>query len=228
MSKEFLSQVDYIFFCYGLAFLLLVVACFRLTRHQPRPQLPWFWLGLFALIQGAHPWFLSSHRDRAGVAMGLVGLLMTLAGTALVGFLYNRRAALSRREEEARRLSQEILIIAEIGQIIGSTINTDDVYERFAKEVQKLIPFDGIAINIINQAEASVTVPYVWGMAAPGCQPGDVFPLSGSATGEVARSRSGMIIQTEDKRELQTRFPTLLSALAGGLRSRPLPEDFGH
>jgi len=176
VSKGFISQADYLLFCYGLAFLLLVVACFRLTRHQTRPQLPWFWLGLFALIQGAHPWFLSSHRDRAGVAMGLVGLLMTLAGTALVGFLYNRRAALSRCEEEATRLSQEILIIAEIGQIIGSTINTDDVYERFAKEVQKLIPFDGIAINIINQAEASVTVPYVWGWLRRGVNPEMSFP----------------------------------------------------
>ena len=127
--------------------------------------------------------------------------------------------ALRRSEEAAKRLSQENAIIAQIGRIISSTLDIDDVYERFAKEVQRLISFDGLAINIINLAEASVAIPYVSGIAVPGRQRGDVFPLHGSVTGEVMRTRSGVIIQTEDRGELQTRFPTLLSAFERGLRS---------
>ena len=61
-----------------------------------------------------------------------------------------RRRALRSSEEEAKRLAQENAIMAEIGRIISSTLNIQEVYERFAEEAHKLIPFDRIAINIIN------------------------------------------------------------------------------
>ena len=126
---------------------------------------------------------------------------------------------LQRSEEVTKRLAQENAIMAEIGRIISSTLDIEEVYERFAEEVHELIPFEGIAINIINHKEGTVTVPYVSGIAVPGCQPGDVFPLEGSVTGEVVRTHSSVIIQTEDRKELQTRFPTLLTAFETGLRS---------
>ena len=127
--------------------------------------------------------------------------------------------ALKRSEEEAKRLAQENAIVAEIGRIISSTLNIEEVYDRFAGEARKLIPFDGIAINIINPREGTNTVPYVSGTSVPGCQPGDVLSLAGSVTGEVMRTRSGLVIQTGDNNELQTRFPTLLTAWGTGLRS---------
>jgi PAS domain S-box-containing protein len=127
--------------------------------------------------------------------------------------------ALRFSEEMAKRLAQENVIMAEIGRIISSTLDIEDGYERFAEEAHKLIPFDGIAINIINYKEGTVTVPYVSGIDVPGCQPGDILPLVGSVTGEVMRMHSGMIIQTKDRKELQTRFPTLLTAFDTGLRS---------
>jgi len=127
--------------------------------------------------------------------------------------------ALRFSEEMAKRLAQENAIMAEIGRIISSTLDIEEGYERFAEEAHKLIPFDGIAINVINYKEGTVTVPYVSGIDVPGCQPGDILPLVGSVTGEVIRAHSGLIIQTEDKNELQARFPTLLTAFDKGLRS---------
>ena len=43
--------------------------------------------------------------------------------------------ALQSSEKEAKRLSQENEIIAQIGQIISSTLNIDEVYEKFAEKV---------------------------------------------------------------------------------------------
>ena len=126
--------------------------------------------------------------------------------------------ALKRSEEEAKRLAQENAIVAEIGRIISSTLNLEEAYERFAGEVRKLIPFDGIAINIINHGEGTITVPYVSGVSLPGCQPGDVLPLAGSVTGEVMRTRSSLVIQRGDKNE-QAQFPTLSTAWEMGLQS---------
>nr|MCU0605510.1 GAF domain-containing protein [Desulfobacterales bacterium] len=55
--------------------------------------------------------------------------------------------ALRRQEQAARKLAQEEAVMAEIGRIIGSTLTIEDVYEQFAAEVKKILPFDRISIN---------------------------------------------------------------------------------
>jgi len=127
--------------------------------------------------------------------------------------------ALQKSEMAANRLVQESASLAEIGEIISSSLNIEEVYERFAEEARKLIPLDGIAINIINYKEKAISIPYVSGIGVPGCQPGDILPLAGSLTGEVARTSSTTVVQTEDRNELQDRFPTLLKAFDTGFRS---------
>jgi PAS domain S-box-containing protein len=127
--------------------------------------------------------------------------------------------ALRRNEEESKRLAQENTIMAEIGRIISSTLNIQEVYERFAEEVHKLIPFDRIAINSINPEEQTFTVSYVTGLEIADRHQGDVVPMAGTSTEEAVRARSGLIIQTEDENEIATRFPGLLPSFWAGLRS---------
>ena len=53
---EFLrSQLDYIFFFYGSAFLLLIPICLFLRRRSYR-KLPWIWLLWFGALHGANEW----------------------------------------------------------------------------------------------------------------------------------------------------------------------------
>ena len=54
---------------------------------------------------------------------------------------------LEESEEEAKRLSQENAVMAEIGRIISSTLNIEEVYKLFSEEVKKLLPFDRIVIS---------------------------------------------------------------------------------
>jgi diguanylate cyclase (GGDEF)-like protein/PAS domain S-box-containing protein len=55
LSRFFESQLDYIFFFYGVGFLALgFVAIFSLPRTEAR--LPWRWLGLFGLAHGINEW----------------------------------------------------------------------------------------------------------------------------------------------------------------------------
>jgi len=49
------SQMDYIFFVYGLAFVLLAAICITI-RHDDPHGLPWAVLGLFGFIHGAGEW----------------------------------------------------------------------------------------------------------------------------------------------------------------------------
>lgn len=122
-------------------------------------------------------------------------------------------------EKAVKRLSQENAIVAEIGRIISSTLNIEEVYERFAEEVHKLISFDAIAVNTVNYKEGTISIPYVSEIGVPGCQHREVLPLVGSVTGEVVNKCSGLIFQTEDRNEVKSRFPTLLTAFDRGLRS---------
>jgi two-component system cell cycle sensor histidine kinase/response regulator CckA len=124
---------------------------------------------------------------------------------------------LLRSENEARRLAQENAIMAEIGRIIGSTLNIDEVYERFAEEVRKLISFDRIAINLIHSEDHTLTVAYTTGVEIPERFHGDTVLLTGTFTEEVMRTRTSQLIQEE--KEIVRRFPGLLLSLKIGLRS---------
>jgi PAS domain S-box-containing protein len=126
--------------------------------------------------------------------------------------------ALQLSEAEAKRLSNENLSLARIGRIVSSTLNIDEVYEGFVREVNRLIAFDGIAVNIINPGESVVSIPYVSGITIPGCAKGDVLPLGGSVTGKVMDTRSSVIIQLEDP-ETARQFTTLSGMFEAGLRS---------
>ena len=72
--------------------------------------------------------------------------------------------ALQQSEEAARRLAQENAVIAEIGRIVSSSLNVEDVYGLFAETVHKVIPFDRISITAINQTDRTGK------MATPGDQ----------------------------------------------------------
>ena len=124
-----------------------------------------------------------------------------------------------RKSKGNQRLAQETETIAEIGRIISSTLNIDEIYERFAQEVKKLIEFDRISINHINPKENTSIILFTWGTIVSGRQSREFFPLAGSATGEVLKARASLIIQPDDEKDIATRLPAFLPVLQAGLRS---------
>jgi PAS domain S-box-containing protein len=127
--------------------------------------------------------------------------------------------SLKQSEENAKQLAQENATMAEIGQIISSTLNIDEVYERFAEEVKKIIPFDRIVINIIDTEKSTVKNAYIAGKEVQNRNVEDIYPLEGSGNAEMVRTKSTLLIQTEDFKEYKDRFPMLLSTFQAGFRS---------
>ena len=127
--------------------------------------------------------------------------------------------ALQTSEEAAQKLAKESEIIAEIGKIIGSTLKIEEVYERFAEEARKLIPFDRIMVALNNPEEGTAMVTYVSGVGIGGRKIGEVYPLRHSGNEEVMRTRAGLLVQPETGEELEARFSTLLPTFRSGLRS---------
>jgi methyl-accepting chemotaxis protein len=93
------------------------------------------------------------------------------------------------------------------------------VSERFAEEVQKLIPFDRIVINIINIEKNTVSNVYVAGQGVSDRKIGETYSLEGSGNAEMVRTKSTVLVQTEDFNEYKDLYPMLLSTFRAGFRS---------
>ncbi len=59
---------------------------------------------------------------------------------------------------DLQQSEQENATMAEIGRIINSSLDIEEVYERFAEAVNKLISFDRISINLINSQDNTTTI----------------------------------------------------------------------
>ena len=121
--------------------------------------------------------------------------------------------------EAARKREQEIAILSDIGRLIGSTLNIEEVYERFAAEAQKLILFDSLTVNLYDFREKTMRVAYVSGLDIDGRRQGDSLVLEGSLSEAVIRTRTCLRIQPAGVDEIICRFPRLSNIFEAGLRS---------
>lgn len=55
----FLRQMDFVYFVFGFAFIILAAVCAMLQQRNTF-RLPWIWFGLFALTHGVHEWLWMS------------------------------------------------------------------------------------------------------------------------------------------------------------------------
>ena len=126
---------------------------------------------------------------------------------------------LKEAQKEVSRLAHDNAILTEISRVFSSTLDIDEVYELFAREAQKLIPFTRISVNIFNPEAGTFTHAYVSGTDVPGRGKGSTIPLGGSAAEEVLRSRSTLLIGEKNMEETRNRFPGLHPMIQSGFRS---------
>ena len=135
--------------------------------------------------------------------------------------LKQRIRELEHSESACKRAEEEIAVLADIGRIIGSSLDIDEVYEQFAVQAQKLVPFDRLSVDINNPDGASSTVTYVFGFDIPGRRKGDVIMLPGTISEAVLRTRTGLRINLSIPEEITDRYPLLtnVSTIRAGMRS---------
>lgn len=56
MAEALQLQLDYIFFCYGMAFVLLGAVVFSFSRRDDYEAIPWYFLGWFGILHGGNEW----------------------------------------------------------------------------------------------------------------------------------------------------------------------------
>jgi PAS domain S-box-containing protein len=122
-------------------------------------------------------------------------------------------------ESRFRSMVGEMAVIAEISRVIGSTLEIDEVYERFTDEAKKLIPVDSLAINLYNFQENTLHVAHVSGVNIDRRKQGDSLVLEGSLSEAVIRAQTGLRIQPANIDEIVSRFPRLSTIFQAELRS---------
>ncbi|MDP6513044.1 MAG: GAF domain-containing protein [SAR202 cluster bacterium] len=127
--------------------------------------------------------------------------------------------ALIESEEAARALANENSVMAEIGRIVGSSLDISQVYDRFAEQAEILLPFDAVTVILVDQDKQTFNISYMSGLIVPERMPGTAYPLEGTATVEAYNSLVPILFQPHSREEVEGRFPGLLPAYNGGIRS---------
>ena len=79
--------------------------------------------------------------------------------------------------ESLQASQEEMALVDGVARIVTATLKIEDVYERFAMEVKKLVDFDRVTIAMIDQDLQTIAVKYTFGDTLPGCSVGEVVPL---------------------------------------------------
>ena len=129
--------------------------------------------------------------------------------------------SLRESQKKTKRSAEEMAMIAEIGRVISSTLDIDEVYERFAAEACKLIPFDRIHVNLKDPDGEVFTIAYVSGTDIGGRRPGDKVLLAGSLTGVLFQTRTSILLNLMNNEEIVKCFPSASAATTfiAGMRS---------
>lgn len=91
MAEFLTSQLDYVFFVYGLALVLLGAVAISIPRVAPT-RLPWAWLAAFALLHGLVEWLHLADMEGEAIPVLGMGVEVLLLGSYAALFEFARRA----------------------------------------------------------------------------------------------------------------------------------------
>ena len=126
-------------------------------------------------------------------------------------------AAIRESEERSKRSAEVSRTIAELGRIISSTLSIDEVYEQFAGVVKEIIPFERLAIGIIDAKQNTYTYKHTVGIEIAERKKGNGVPLP-NIMKEIVRRRTGFLLLADD-RGFTKDYPSVSFLFKAGIRS---------
>ena len=176
---------------------------------------------------GAPRSFRFRHKDGHWVVLESVSTKLP-AGPEPPGIVVNARDVTERMQahesmretvELERRSAQENDVIAEVGRVISSTLNIEEVFELFAAQVRRLIRFEMVLASIIDYSQETTTIRYWSGPAEYRDNFVTTVPLSGSVTGAVLASNQPVLVHGITDQEIRQKYIHLTQSRQGGVVS---------
>ena len=130
-----------------------------------------------------------------------------------------RTSELAESEERLRAAAEENAAMAEIGRIVGSSLDISLVYDRFAEQTKRVIQSDIVAIMNVHPEQNRFSVAYISGMSLPEREPSERYSLEGTTTAEAFFTGRPVLYQPDTEAELLDKYPGLRIIWQAGLRS---------
>ena len=134
-----------------------------------------------------------------------------ISGAGVFADLKQTESDLAVSVVERSNIANQNEVIAEIGRVISSTLNIEEVYELYADQVRKLIDYDVLGIAVIDPEGGSFRMAHRVGDELLGKTVGSHFPINGTLIGEVAVTGAAKIVQGFSKPQLQKIYPVIVS-----------------
>ena len=153
-----------------------------------------------AIAVGLHSLVLSATDGalfRAGVGGHVLGTWLIFAAVGAVSGMMSAypRAPGNRAKRAA---PNEIEALAEIGRIISSSLDIDDVYQRLAQQVRRLIRFDRMSVFVVDFAQGTASTAYTIGVEMPGWEPGVTHPWPGTGAAAIIRTGAEVVAESSE------------------------------
>ena len=115
--------------------------------------------------------------------------------------------------------SRELAALAEIGRTMGSSSDFSEVFEELAKQVRLLLPFDQMAVALIDRKAREATNAWVSAEQPSDCEVGLTYELDDATFRDVVETGTGTVAATGSAEELAARFPGWSFLTSGGASS---------
>jgi PAS domain S-box-containing protein len=131
----------------------------------------------------------------------------------------NRLAIAARESSERQQLVEEQTAIAEIGRIVSSTLDLNEVFSSFADQVRDLLPFNRLVISLVDEGKTTITDAFVDGQEIDDGKPGNQHPLSGDIKESVVRRNSTLVVNKPEQAKPWAKRGGEITRLSAGLVS---------
>ena len=130
-----------------------------------------------------------------------------------------RTSELAESEDRFRAAAEENAVMAEIGRVVGSSLDISLVYDRFAEQTKRLIPSDMVAIMDVIPDQNQFSVAYMAGMSLPEREPDQPYSTEGTTTAEAFLTGRPVLFQPETEAEVLDNYPGSMTVWRERLRS---------
>ena len=127
--------------------------------------------------------------------------------------------ALRHSEQALRELAAKQMALAEIGRVVSSSLQLEQVFDSFADQVGRLMAFDRITIGVIDRDRNTYETAFARGVDVGARGRGHVISLRGSIAERVVETKSTVLFQPLSLEEAERRFPVASPVFEADLRS---------
>ena len=140
-------------------------------------------------------------------------------GSRLFAELKTTESDLARHAVERAEAATQSEAIPQIGKLLSSTLDIEEVYQPFVDEVRKLINCDVLATNLVEADRKMIRVIHQVGRQRDDRLVGSRLVLAGSITEAAATAGRPVIVQGYSEAEMAERFPLTLPSYRMGAKS---------